>query len=147
MFDIGFSEIVVVMIVALLVVGPERLPGLARKAGLWAGRAKRFMQNVKADIDREIAAEELKRVLKDQSGSDSMYDIIEETKQAVADVKETIEDTRSTAENQVREASSDDAPRTEELAAPEPEYQVKAVSDKPQAPAAAHESANDKSGN
>jgi len=143
MFDIGFSEIVVVMIVALLVVGPERLPGLARKAGFWAGRAKRFMQNVKADIDREIAADELKRVLKDQSGTDSMYDIIEETKQAVADVKGSLEETSGAVREQVKGAAADAGPEPAEPETPEPEYQVKAM---PESPPAEPESAHDKSG-
>jgi len=146
MFDIGFSEIVVVMIVALLVVGPERLPGLARKAGFWAGRAKRFMQNVKADIDREIAADELKRVLKDQSGTDSMYDIIEETKQAVADVKGSIEETREAAQGQVKESADDPVMNDGEPELPQPEYQVKAMPESPAAESAEPESAHDKSG-
>ena len=146
MFDIGFSEIVVIMIVALLVVGPERLPGLARKAGFWAGRAKRFMQNVKADIDREIAADELKRVLKDQSGTDSMYDIIEETKQAMADVKDSIEETRDAAQGQAKKSAGDPVVNDGEPEPPQPEYQVKAMPESPAAESAEPESTHDKSG-
>jgi sec-independent protein translocase protein TatB len=57
MFDIGFWELTIIGIVALLVIGPERLPRVARTAGLWLGRARRFVSSVKADIDREIAAD------------------------------------------------------------------------------------------
>ncbi|HYW92897.1 MAG TPA: Sec-independent protein translocase protein TatB [Gammaproteobacteria bacterium] len=54
MFDVGFWELVVVALVTLIVVGPERLPGLARTAGAWLRRMRVFMQTVKDDIDREM---------------------------------------------------------------------------------------------
>ena len=66
MFDFGFWELVLIAVVALLVVGPERLPGLARQAGIWVGKARRFMSSVRSDIEREIQAEELKKVLNQQ---------------------------------------------------------------------------------
>ena len=83
MFDIGFWELSVIAVVALLVVGPERLPKLARTAGLWLGRARRFVSSVKADIDREIAAEELKKTLAKQAESSGLYDIMEETRKSM----------------------------------------------------------------
>jgi len=83
MFDIGFWELAVIGVVALLVIGPERLPGLARTAGLWLGRARGFVSSVKADIDRELAADELKKTLAKQAGSESLYDIIEDTKNSI----------------------------------------------------------------
>jgi len=55
MFDIGFWELALIMVVALMVIGPERLPGLARTAGLWAGKAQAMIRSVKMDIDRELA--------------------------------------------------------------------------------------------
>ena len=83
MFDIGFAEIVLVMVIALLVVGPERLPRLARTAGLWIGKARAFVQSVREDIEREVAAEELKRVLQEPAelGKEvgQIREIIEET--------------------------------------------------------------------
>ena len=101
MFDIGFWELAVIAVVALLVVGPERLPGLARTAGMWLGRARRFVSGVKADIDREIAADELKKALAKQADSESLYDIIEETKQTIQEVHdekvETVEPASPTA--------------------------------------------------
>ncbi len=84
MFDIGFWELAVIGVVALLVVGPEQLPRLARTAGLWAGRARRFVGSVKADIDRELAADELKKSLAKQADSEGLYDIIEETKRSIS---------------------------------------------------------------
>ena len=63
MFDIGFLELLLIGVVALLVVGPERLPKLARTAGLWLGRGRRMLSSVKAELDRELKAEELKQIL------------------------------------------------------------------------------------
>ncbi len=83
MFDIGFWELALILVVALLVVGPERLPRLARTLGLWVGRMRRFVSTVKADIDRELATEELKKALAKQAEMPELYDIIEETEQAI----------------------------------------------------------------
>lgn len=62
MFDIGFSEMVVIAIVALVVLGPERLPKVARTAGHLLGRLQRYVSDVKADINREIQLDELKKL-------------------------------------------------------------------------------------
>lgn len=61
MFDVGFQELILVAIVALVVIGPERLPRAARVAGKWVGHARRTLSNVKHEIDRELKAEELKK--------------------------------------------------------------------------------------
>ena len=83
MFDIGFAELLVIAVVALLVIGPERLPRVARTAGMWVGRARRFVSSVKADIDRELAADELKKALSKQAESQSIYDIVEDTRNSL----------------------------------------------------------------
>lgn len=62
MFDIGFSELVVIGIVALLVLGPERLPKVARTTGHLLGRLQRYVSDVKSDINREMQLDELKRL-------------------------------------------------------------------------------------
>jgi sec-independent protein translocase protein TatB len=62
MFDIGFSEIVVIAVVALIVIGPERLPKTARTLGHLFGRLQRYVADVKADINREMQLEELKKL-------------------------------------------------------------------------------------
>jgi len=61
MFEIGFSEIVVIMVVALIVIGPERLPKVARTLGLLWGRAQRYVNGVKADIERDMQLEEMRQ--------------------------------------------------------------------------------------
>src|SRR5215831_15233021 len=62
MFDVGFSEIVVIAVVALIVIGPERLPKTARTLGHLFGRLQRYVADVKADINREMQLEELKKL-------------------------------------------------------------------------------------
>ena len=62
MFDIGFSELLVIGVVALIVIGPERLPRVARTIGHLAGRLQRYVADVKADINREIELDELRKM-------------------------------------------------------------------------------------
>lgn len=62
MFDVGFSEILVIAIVALVVIGPEKLPKVARTLGLLTGRAQRYVSTIKADIDRELRMDELRKL-------------------------------------------------------------------------------------
>ncbi len=62
MFDIGFTELIVIGVVALIVIGPERLPKVARTAGHLYGRMQRYVSTVKSDISREMQTEELRRV-------------------------------------------------------------------------------------
>ncbi|MGQ0657383.1 MAG: Sec-independent protein translocase protein TatB [Chromatiales bacterium] len=61
MFDIGFWELVVIGVVALVVLGPDRLPQLARRAGYWIGRARRQLNEIRSEIEREIAMDEVRR--------------------------------------------------------------------------------------
>lgn len=69
MFDVGFSELLVIAVVALLVLGPERLPKAARFAGLWMRRARAHWNSVKSEFEREIANEDLKRTLHETQAS------------------------------------------------------------------------------
>jgi sec-independent protein translocase protein TatB len=77
MFDIGFSELVVIGVVALIVIGPERLPRVARTIGILAGRLQRYVSDVKADISREVELDELRK----------MRDSVQ---QAASDIKDTV---------------------------------------------------------
>lgn len=91
MFDVGFFELLVIGVVALLVVGPERLPKVARTAGMWLGRGRRFIRNVRDDIDREIKADELKQILEQQKQSNPLHEVIEDTKQSFENIKSEAE--------------------------------------------------------
>jgi len=77
MFEIGIWELVLIMVIALIVIGPERLPGMARNVGRWVGKARGMVRSVKAEIDRELAAEELQRVLSKQAASVDPFEMIE----------------------------------------------------------------------
>lgn len=89
MFDVGFSELLLVGVVALLVVGPERLPRVARTLGLWIGKGRSFLSSVKADIDRELKADELKRILEQQQRSNPLEEIVDEAADTFKELKES----------------------------------------------------------
>lgn len=62
MFDVAFSEMLVIAVIALIVIGPEKLPKVARTLGLLAGRMQRYVANVKADVERELRTDELEKI-------------------------------------------------------------------------------------
>jgi sec-independent protein translocase protein TatB len=76
MFDIGFSELMLIGIVALVVIGPERLPKVARSAGQWLGRLNRYVAQVKQDIDRDMKLEELRKMQQDMKDTAQKYEIM-----------------------------------------------------------------------
>ncbi len=101
MFDIGFSELMLIAVVALVVIGPERLPKVARTAGLLFGRFQRYIGNVRADITRELQLEEVQRA------SEALR---EEMQRAAQDVHAGIEASAAVA----REAIQTPPPATSE---------------------------------
>jgi sec-independent protein translocase protein TatB len=62
MFDVGFSELLLIAVVAMIVIGPERLPKVARTAGALLGRMQRYLANVKSEVEREMQFEDLKKL-------------------------------------------------------------------------------------
>ncbi len=88
MFDIGFMELLLIGIVALLVLGPDKLPGAIRTGALWFGRAKRSFNNVKAEIEQQINADEIRRQLHNES-------ILGDIEKAKKNANKLIEDTQS----------------------------------------------------
>jgi sec-independent protein translocase protein TatB len=88
MFDIGFWELGLISVVALLVIGPERLPAVARTVGHWIGKARKFVRSVQSDFGEEISkTEELQRLLEKESEIKQMHEIIEQT---VDDVRSSV---------------------------------------------------------
>lgn len=69
MFDVGFSELLVIAVVALLVLGPERLPKAARFAGLWVRRARAQWHSVRTELEQDLASEDMRRSLQDAGAS------------------------------------------------------------------------------
>lgn len=90
MFDIGFSEIVVIAVVALIVIGPERLPKAARTMGHLFGRLQRYVNDVKADINREMELDELRKLQR-------------EVQTAAADLKSSVENVGRSVESEMRD--------------------------------------------
>lgn len=101
MFDVGFGELLLVGVIALLVLGPERLPRAARTAGHWMGRARATVQRFTAEVDRELKAEELRQTLR------------EEARQLVEPVAAAREDLTA-LRDEIRPPASDPAPKRDD---------------------------------
>ncbi len=107
MFDIGFWEIMIIGLVALLVVGPERLPGLAYTAGKWLGKGRAMIRSIKAEIDREMQADELKRIVEEQKKLvNPLEEIIEETGDVLGESKAKAQDAVKELEDSGADESS-----------------------------------------
>lgn len=87
MLDIGTTELLVVVVMALLILGPERLPEALRTLGLWLGRLRRSFTSVKAEIEKEIGMDEVKRQLHNEAVMEEMKRIEEEVQSSVDDAK------------------------------------------------------------
>jgi sec-independent protein translocase protein TatB len=125
MFDIGFSEIFVIAVVALLVLGPERLPKAARFAGLWVRRARAQWHSVKSELETELAAEELKRSLRETE--DSMREARDEISAGLDEARNRFKQEQEELQRELDRLDS----RT-----PEPEEPGEAVADATEPPAA-----------
>jgi sec-independent protein translocase protein TatB len=90
MFDIGFSELIMVGLVSLLVIGPERLPKVARLAGFWIGKTRNMVASVKAEIKQELHAEEIRQILKEQADLQEFHAAINETAEAANSIKASL---------------------------------------------------------
>jgi len=88
MFDLSFGELLLIALVALVVLGPERLPRAARFAGLWVRRARAQWYSVKSELEREMAADELKRSL--DSARTAATDFEREAREAVTDLDQRV---------------------------------------------------------
>jgi sec-independent protein translocase protein TatB len=119
MFDIGFSEIVVIGVVALVVIGPERLPKTARTVGLLFGRLQRYVNDVKADISREMELDELRRLQREMQGA--AHEFEQSVKTAASDVESglrSVESELNAAAAQASATTSGEASSTAPLPPP-----------------------------
>ena len=119
MFDIGFSELLVIGVVALIVIGPEKLPKVARTLGHLLGRAQRYVNDVKSDINREIQLDELKKLQAEVTESarsleDSVRNeyetaraaVVVPAQTAVAELNEAVQQVTQTAAAPITEATA-----------------------------------------
>ncbi len=108
MFDVGFWELALLGVVALIIIGPERLPGAAHTAGLWVAKGRRMLRDVKTDIDRELREQnvaDLAALKKDfQSAGDEFKDATEKIS-ASADVKADVEQAAASLKSSFEKAS------------------------------------------
>lgn len=116
MFDVGFSELFIIAVVALLVLGPERLPKAARLAGLWVRKARAQWYSVKSELERELAAEELKRALSEPM-QDAMTSLETARREFDAEAQQIGRGVGSLADD-VRHLPTDDASPDPAAAAP-----------------------------
>lgn len=118
MLDIGGLELLLIAVVALLVIGPERMPEALRTLGLWLGRLRRSFTSVKNEIEKEIGMDEVRRQLHNESVMEQMKRIEEEVQNSVnvdtndphptlktpaAEAEETLEETKAAAESETAE--------------------------------------------
>ncbi len=129
MFDIGFSELLIIAVVALVVLGPERLPKAARFAGLWVRRARAQWYSVKAELERDLAAEELRRGLHDtreamRGFEDSVRRTGREVEREFDDVRDSLrsgsrERDAGTADDPIEDTDGTDARGADAAASPQ----------------------------
>ena len=104
MFDSGFLEMLIVGIIALIVVGPERLPGVAAKAGKMVGKMKAFVANTKEDIEKEIRADEMRSMLNEQR--EEISELRDMMKNTQSDVTSSLNKASDMLESSVSEAKT-----------------------------------------
>jgi len=110
MFDVGFSELMVIALVALIVIGPERLPRVARTLGALLGRAQRYVNDVKADIQREVDLDELKNV------KSTLQDAAASVEQSLSQVGQELHTAGESLQQSVTEAARIETAKPEEAA-------------------------------
>ncbi|MDT8283450.1 MAG: Sec-independent protein translocase protein TatB [Gammaproteobacteria bacterium] len=128
MFDIGFWEILLILVLALVVIGPERLPGAARQAGLFVGKARRYIEGVRSEVESELDVGEFKRMLHNQeiqinelqqklkAGVDEVQEIV-----PYASTSDILSDTRShTVHDEVADSTDSSEGASENSALDQP---------------------------
>jgi sec-independent protein translocase protein TatB len=124
MFDIGFMELVLIAVVALIVVGPEKLPGAIRTTTLWIGRAKRSFNQVKSEIEREINTDEIRRQLHNESimagiekAKKQADTLVQTARHNVDEFDNEMKATLKSEENALREIAARETAKSEKPAA------------------------------
>jgi sec-independent protein translocase protein TatB len=105
MFDIGFSELMVIAVVALIVIGPERLPKVARTVGHLFGRMQRYVNDVKSDISREMALDDLRKL--QSSMQDTMRSVEQSVTEEVRSAEQSVAGEIRSAEAEMNKITAD----------------------------------------
>ncbi len=129
MFDVSFSELALILIVGLLVFGPEKLPEVIRTAGLWIGKIKRTYTQMRAEIEREMGVDELKRDLHNSTIMQNLKDVHNDLQRAQQELQHLPYDV-----SDIVQRANANTPTAATPATPEPNPATPAVTDN--APAA-----------
>ena len=129
MFEIGFPELMLIAVVGLLVIGPERLPEALRTLGLWFGRMRRSFTAVKAEIEKEIGMDEVRRQLHNEA-------VMEEMKRIESEVRGTVDDAQASLNEGIQAADNSIAPPPAPLDTPADAATETSVEAPAEAPAA-----------
>lgn len=115
MFDVGFLEILVIGVVSLIVIGPERLPAVARTVGAWVGKAQRFVRGVKSDFANELKSGDLKKIIGDQNEQISeLRNLVNTARQELkSGVDDATSSTRSSMDDFRKMISEDETPSSD----------------------------------
>lgn len=120
MFDIGFPELVVVSIIALLVVGPDKLPETIRTVAMWVGRLKRSLANIKQEIENEIGADEIRQELHNESilkelhnTRDDIEEVIHTADSSFSDIKNVTKSIKTDSIRPDKVTTDDDRAKSE----------------------------------
>jgi sec-independent protein translocase protein TatB len=95
-FDIGFSELLLIAVVGLLVLGPERLPVAVRTTSLWIGRLRRQFTEIRAEVEREIGADEIRAQLRNEEIKDQLRESSREIRQPRMEAGEAVRESKDT---------------------------------------------------
>lgn len=106
MFQIGFFELVVVGLVALVVLGPERLPGAIRTMSLWIGRLRRSFNSIKTEIEKEIGADEIRRQLRNEEIMEKFRHTQSQVQNSISSIKKETDQFRKNVELEAQTAAS-----------------------------------------
>ena len=104
--DIGIQEILLISVIALIVLGPERLPSTVKTTAVWLGKIKRSFNSIKADIEREINADEIREQIHNENVLHQLGEPIEQLKQTANEFEQSIHDTHQSIQTTIDDDNS-----------------------------------------
>lgn len=113
MFDISFAELFLISVIALLILGPQRLPEVLRTVGLWMGRMRRVYNNVRQEIDREVGMDDIRRQLHNEQITAELKQVEAEAKALKRDISGSVADAIREGEAENNEVKDSPSPKPE----------------------------------
>ena len=113
MFDIGFLELAIIAVVGLIVIGPERLPEVARTVGTWVGKFRRFVSSVKSDIERELRQDEIRKAIERDAGLDELKQIMNTETFTLEEEEKPEYQVKAVSDEELKQKASADSPEGE----------------------------------